>query len=1125
MNPLNTPILNTIIDDVFLKRPKVCNVNEIEFSLVGTKAKNEPWNLGVAMFRQLLTTFSKKTEIAPEHSILLTVTGSNNMRLRINDIKEIQKFCVHNDPLKTHENLTYEVKTRIQAIDYEEYGLRLRFNSEEVMNDDLKTRFIAEIKDEKVSKFYRHAQRYSIRLPDTFGEKGFLQFDFSSVRQGSGRDFRAAQLTGPSSLAHDRYEVEIELVDVSADELQDQKISDKIKNRLSTYLELLLTQLNLGLPLASETLCLTGLNSYLKLTEIFNAKLKRVNKSTKNLYQSSLIELSEYFMTVNISTLSLKHIQDNILLGDEGKSIAISIEDEIPDTPYYFTDKADGLRALLFIDNEGRAFLLTRTTIKQTTIVKTMNGYAEIQSKDPKQMLQIFYTGINYEDEKLYNTLLDGEYLHITIEGSKKPYFLTFDVLILNKADVTGKEFNERFNENTDYFKAFDITSEFSLSVKAKTFYPYTTTIFSDLINSSPPKIIQKMASHDGIVGLTYNMDGVISYTLDGLIFQPRKTEKSFWPVGKKTWPDVYKWKPSYMATVDMRLTYDEKTNPPVISKTSNALTIEGSSTVTKYAIFKARVERMTEPSHYNCYAKIDNGAPRTETEDGSLGEPIRKGAIVECRLSLENIGGEEKHWVPIRIRHDKSQANDFTVYSDILNTVTQNPITLATLAMRGGGLGGAKDIRVNKVNREINNKIIVQETFDLFESCKLQKPILILNLLDIGCGMIKSGTAWRELSEKITPSKLNIVGIDESDVRIINNSMIEYAKKRKPAFTSTFIHGNFNSDFKDQATVIANINLHSYNVVTCNFAIHYAMGSELTFRTFVNNISQCLTDDGVFIGAYMNKTAILENLNLKSKDLKSKDLKSKELKSDLKLVGKVSKSKDMWSIEFKTDNKSTFGSTIAVSFIELYQDHIEYLIDVTNPDITKIFSEYGLELVQHRPFNSYADGAEKKLSPDELTWFSFHYMFTFKKVSSTAVKIPQKGVASKIALAKSSKPQAKPVASSEPQPQAFTSAQPQADISAQPQADVSVHPQADVSSEPQPQADISSEPQPQAVAVASSKAVGGIKLKKASIVTKKPTQESIPELIEPELSKPKTLIKLKSKPKTGSATAAASTP
>jgi 2-polyprenyl-3-methyl-5-hydroxy-6-metoxy-1,4-benzoquinol methylase len=1094
MNPSNTKILSQIIDDVKLQHPNSPLINEIEFSLVGNRAQNEPWNLGVSMFRRVLTAFSKQTEIEPVHSIILTVTGHNDARLRIDDLKEIQKFCVHNDPVKNHENLNYEIKRRVHFTDYNEYGLRLRFNSEEFMNDEVKTRFIAELKDEKVVKFYRHAQRYSIRLPDKFGEKGYLQFDFSSVRQGKGRDFRAAQLTGPSSVAHDRYEIEIELAHVTKEELDNLTIMQNIKTRLKTYLELLLTEVNIGLPIAPASLCLKGLNSYLKATSIFNDKLKRSKKDAKNLYQSTLIDLHSYFMTVNIQTLALKHVLENKLFSNETKK-----SEDDTDTPYYFTDKADGIRALVFIDNEGMAFLITRPTIKQTTIIKTSNEIAEIQSANPKQMLQIFFTGIRYEDESVYNSLLDGEYLHIVVEGFKKPYFLTFDILILNSKDVTNKEFNDRFN-STDYFRQFDVKSEsqFDLSIKAKTFYPYTPSIFSALMRSTPPKIVQKIASHDGIVSLTYNMDGVLSYTLDGLVFQPRTSEKSYWPVGKKTWADVYKWKPSYMATVDMRLSYDEKTNVPIISKTENALTIEGSSVTTMYAIFKAYVERRDIPSDYFCLAKIINGVPRTETEDGSLGEPIRKGSIVECRLSSETIGSHKKHWVPIKIRHDKTKANDVEIYDGILNTVENSPVTLESLSIRGGGLGGSKEIKVNKINRDISNRIIVEETMD-----KVDLKVTQLNLLDIGCGRMKSGTAWTELSQKISQVKLNVVGIDEADVSSINNSMHEYAKRHKVSFTSKFIHGNFNSDFKDQATVISNINLEYFDVVTCNFAIHYSMGSEETFRTFVKNVSQTLKLNGLFIGSYMNKFPILEHLKLKVK------------KSDVKkIVGKVTgKPKEMWSIEVKSDTTKTFGSAISVSFIDLYVEHIEYLIDMQDIALMNIFAEYGLELIEHNPFNSYNENGaiDKILSEDEMTWFSFHYMFAFKKVSNSpiAVSVPKdkkisidkgKGADVVKAQAKAKLPaQAKAKGSTEP----VAEAEVKVKVKVKVKADVKVKAKAKTA-QPAPVAvnDLTSAPAPgtveQASAVPSEAAENQTKPKKGKI-SLKPSSILIPKEAIPQ--------------------------
>jgi hypothetical protein len=978
------------------------NVNEIEFAIVGPQVPGSPWNMGISKFRNLLVSLSKATGITPTQTIMLTTVVDQD-RVRIEDLEEIKKFCLTNSPNVNHPNVLFETKTRSSdPIDIPEYGLRLRYAYEQPIPLVRRAEVVAKLTDRTKVKYYRHAQRYSIISPKTFGQsKGKLQVDFTSVRQGPGMDFRAAQLTGPGSLLHDRYEVELDLSGFTRDDIYQNERA--LREELRFYLGFILRTVNGGISIETNTEKLTSLNKYMALCA---QSLTLASGVAQDLSQRTLIALASKFITVNITTLSMKHIandsdQNTVLLGSGNESDPSYVP------PYVFTDKADGQRSLLFIDDVGKATLFTRGTIKPLGI----KDGKEYQLTELKPILEVNPTGLIYEDEKVRNSLLDGEFLWV----GGKPYFLVFDLLISEGQNLTQTDFVERIKK----FKTLFNAKSTGLNVQSKDFYPYTIKQFESLLNSSPPKFVRKMDQYQ-LVGLEYNATGGLTYHLDGLVFQPARGMNSYFPLGKATWNTVFKWKPTYMATLDLLLTYDGQGAPPKITKTYEAKTLEGKSYSVSYAVFKAQAtetDTRMSTSEYMCCARLIDDVPRTEGENGEVGEPIRKGMIVECRLSVEDVGTGSMHWVPVRVRHDKSKPNHMRVYSDLINTIIKQPITLENLAVKGGGRGGSTLMTVNTVNRTISNSAIVSEV-----TRRLPKTPDI-KMLDLGSGRLKSGMAWRHLAASRNVSVLGVDVIDTSQANIYLRDFINSSLGMQKLHAE-IVHGNFNTDLTIQIPdKLPKANM--FNVVTCTFAIHYAMATEETFRAFVRNVSRNLQVGGLFVGSYMNKAVIMEDMAKK--------------KPAGVLGGSVTpRSPILWQIKLVNMSvpeaeAKTFGAGINVTFSELYDSHLEYLISLDDPTVKRILDEEGLVRRDHKPFSASPESDRVKVDL-ERQWLSYHYSFVYEKVKEkepaaikeqTAIKEPAPKPASKPAIkatvkkAKTPEPPAPaPVAATAPPPE-----------------------------------------------------------------------------------------------------------
>lgn len=129
---------------------------------------------------------------------------------------------------------------------------------------------------------------------------------------------------------------------------------------------------------------------------------------------------------------------------------------------YSVTEKADGLRTLLFIDEHSKCFLLNNISIIPIA-VKT----------------------------NLINVLVDGEYINNDL-------FLAFDIMSFNK-DISKLNLRQRYNYLQDFIKKFN-NNKFILKNQL-------------MVESVNPEQIYKLSNKV--------LDSKYNYSIDGLIFTP----------------------------------------------------------------------------------------------------------------------------------------------------------------------------------------------------------------------------------------------------------------------------------------------------------------------------------------------------------------------------------------------------------------------------------------------------------------------------------------------------------------------------------------------------------------------------------------------------------------------------
>jgi ribA/ribD-fused uncharacterized protein len=157
---------------------------------------------------------------------------------------------------------------------------------------------------------------------------------------------------------------------------------------------------------------------------------------------------------------------------------------------------------------------------------------------------------------------------------------------------------------------------------------------------------------------------------------------------------------------------------------------------------------------------------------------------------------------------------------------------------------------------------------------------------------------------------------------------------------------------------------LTEFDVISCQFAIHYACESEESFRTFVGNLTR--HGKGIFFGTCMDGQSVYSLLLGKEGHI---------FRSNDRVFGECTKEYadgDGWTEEF--------GKTIMVKLESFERPTKEYLVPFGR--VTEILKENGFALVGSNTFSDeYSSQTEFVLSGDIQAFSFLHRTFVFKKV------------------------------------------------------------------------------------------------------------------------------------------------
>jgi hypothetical protein len=378
-------------------------------------------------------------------------------------------------------------------------------------------------------------------------------------------------------------------------------------------------------------------------------------------------------------------------------------------------------------------------------------------------------------------------------------------------------------------------------------------------------------------------------------------------------------------------------------------------------------------------------------TEDGEEG--IEDETIVEFKYIKDNELGW--NWIPIRVRYDKTTdyrngiknyGNAYHVAQSVWTSI-HNPITKNMLisGMDIPVVENDDDVYYNTYGKSLTKSL--RDFHNLYVKNKLISAASAKGgtLIDLAVG--KGGDIPKWISAKLK----FVLGIDISKDNIENrlngacSRYLNYYKKFTKIPRALFVNGNsklnirngeaiFNEKGKEIIQAINGkgpkdkdklgegvylnygIGKEGFNVVSCQFAIHYFFENPETLHNFLQNVSENCKEGGYFIGTSYDGKHIFNALEDKNMG------ESIEEFIDDKKIWEIRKGYDQETFD---NNSSCLGLAI-----DVYQETInkvfrEYLVNYDY--LTMLLQSYGFELIS-------VDEANKLKLPNSTGMFSELY-------------------------------------------------------------------------------------------------------------------------------------------------------
>ena len=950
----------------------------------------------------------------------------SNIRTTIRGLFNIQKYCKTNTfnmdvvpeyisfMQKFYKSKYLKGVEKYYPIDYDDFEFRLNYKVERKLTtkQQLLTNILNGWTDSK--KTFRLIKRTTLKHPELP-----YQIDCSIIKTSKNKrgtsilipTYTVAESNLFNNIEH--FEIELELINKDAYKYTPIDLEDLLKKGIQQVIS--------GIQYSNFPVSYSELNSirksYLKLTQL-PEKYNELKED--NHYNLQRRKTRRFF--IGPGSISLE--MNNIVPLNSGNATKENIN-----YPYTVTEKADGIRKLLYVAPNQKIYLIDIN-------------------------LEIVFTGLICNNKEYINTVIDGEHVMYDKNGKYINKYLSFDIYWTGDEDVRVFPFinmeNMKYDAKiskeifryTEMMKALSkmdfkpITNKsVVLKVEAKEFYSNIDVSIFQQCKTIMDKI----------------NDGMFDYETDGLIFTPINKSVGSTKNGilenNKTWNLSFKWKPPEFNTIDFLVTTKKTSNGrEFIGNIFN----EGASTKTSEQIssFKTMVlnvgfdekkhgflnplndiiddnifEKKYEKNNYKpvpfypteptpeypihlCNIMLKNSQKmKMLTEDGL--QEIKDKMIVEFRFDKNS--EEHWQWKPIRVRYDKTAdfrrtgrnfGNAYHVAQSVWRSINF-PIT-EEIITTGSNIENSNydsNVYYNRKSKETFTRSL-RDFHNRFVKKKLITSVAIRGskLIDMSVG--KAGDIQKWIDAKLS----FVFGIDYSKDNIENKMdgacarYIKIKRKKRNMFDALFIHGNSSMNIrntsaafdpkskmivnalmgvgtKDESKLGKGVYKHfgrvkeGFDIVSNQFSIHYFFKDNLSVNEFVKNCSENCKLGGYTIGTCYDGQRIFSRLKPKPKG-----------GSIFHLQG----DKKIWSItklydddKFNPD-ESSLGYKIDVYQESINKSFVEYLVNFDY--FTTLMINYGFALLSK-------EEANKLGLPSSVGSFSELYGIMNQEIKSKRLK------------------------------------------------------------------------------------------------------------------------------------------
>lgn len=954
-------------------------VNELEVRF-GTRGIKRTTRINYDNIIQKLLSVGFSFEKTSEHSLKMRPeftdmkgqSKESNVRAEIYGLSNIENYCKMNDITSVPHNLVQKGSVEykgsyVNPVNVDDFNFRLTLMNEQEIRggSGMGKNIIDSWKDSK--KSFRLMNRVSL-IHETMPFRIDLSIVKESRRRGRGYILEYTMQDSGVLDAVENYEIEIEVVN--------EKITPDINAKL----------------LADS------------LRKIIRHVLSGFQETNYPISYKEMRTLARDYLTLIYGKADNDRLYNNQFIGPS--SYTLQLPNVVPTNPdmsspnirnqYTVTEKADGMRKLLFINNTGTIIL--------------MDTNMNIQG-----------TGVKCHNKELYNTIMDGEHILHNKKGEFINLYAAFDIYFLNKKNIRSFGFVPQSTTDSDKNFRLPLLHAAIKKLKLKSFSGSADNlpIRIEYKNFKIANVAQSIFQCCNTI-LTSEENGSFEYNTDGLIFTPANTGVGSAVVGKEgrlrndTWERSFKWKPAEFNTIDFLITTKKSSDGKDALGNIFQEGIDAASDrqISQYKILTLRVgfneadhgyinpcgdlinnkikgpngaddeekykpvafypSNPSDPNASLCHVLLETDAEGNMQMVSEEGEVFEDGMIVEFKYDMTK--PENYKWVPLRVRYDKTasyragnkqygnayhvaNSNWYSIHNPITNDMIRTGLNIPDEI-------ADDDVYYNRFTTEGKMTKAMRNFHNLYVKQKLivgvSKPGN--TLVDLAVG--KAG----DLSKWIKARLSFVLGIDVSPDNIenrVDGACARYLNTRKefqimPA--ALFVHGNSSVNIRDGSAMFTEKGKEivravfgtgtkdkerlgegvykqygkasdGFQITSCQFAIHYFFKDLITLASFAKNVSEMTKLDGYFIGTSYDGKKIFNSLK------KEKVGESKSIMSDGVKIWQVSK---LYDSDVFEDNETCLNYAIDVYQDSINKSFTEYLVNYDY--FARIMNNYGFE-------------------------------------------------------------------------------------------------------------------------------------------------------------------------------------